>query len=215
MKRKIFAAIVISLIIGTSAVAIAETTDNIDIPVISAMLKTTTSSKKTIEKEQKLLESEAFSMPFKIIGQWGYNNNPEIMGQVSGKKEGNIITMGFSTLENYIYKISVTLNPETRMFSGNVYKLYSIDQVQSDQISISDDSQLTIQRMDENQKEFRARETIKKQHIGTMIYGTYSITDGTIIVFWTMGIPIELARENVHYEGWFFGDIETVRSIVN
>ena len=213
MKRKIFASIIISLIIGTSVVAIAETTDNIDIPVISEMLKTTISSKKTVEKEQKLLEAEAVSIPFKITGQWGYNNNPEIMGHVSGKKEGNIITMSFSTLKNYIYKIRMTLNPETRMFSGTVYELYFIDQVQAqaDQISISDDSHLT------NQKEVRARETIKKQHIGTMIYGTYSITDRTIIVFWTMGIPIELALANVHYEGWFFGDIETeiVRPIVN
>jgi len=213
MKRKIFAVIVISIIIGTSAVAIAETTDNIDIPVISAMLRTTTASKKTAEKEKKLLEAEAVPIPFEITGQWGYNNNPEVMGQVSGKKEGNIITMDFSTLKNYIYKIRMTLNPETRMFSGTVYELYFIDQAQAEQINISNSSHLTSQKMNVNQKEVMTRETIKK-HIGTMIYGTCSITDGTIIAFWTMGTPIELA--NIHYEGWFFGDIESaVKTITN
>ncbi len=207
MKRKIYAILIASIILGAGAVVATGTVSDIEFPLFASVIKAkknteTISAEKFVEyknieteisrdavelKEQcnqhhkeKYLTAEKKSLIQKVFGQWGYMGSPRSQGNIIGSYNGRTIKGSFTNTETRTIDFNVDLARGS--FTGNIY-------IRQQSLSVSDESNI--------------------QAVAVVpIYGVYSISNGYITAFWSKGVcePVLTSTLDQVYDGWFFGE---------
>ena len=199
MKRKTFAIIVVGLLIGTSVIVAAASTNDVNIPSmisneISNRLQLRKNSaensnqytvrnnqNRVRERNTNYIEDSIFNdlnevKYKKITGQWGYVNNPKAIGQIEGSFSANVLK-GYLIEEDQ--KLVIRIEFQRNTFSGQIY-------YNNNQNEASSNTQLAVMSFS----------------------GRYSINNGYLTAFWSKD-PIQPTTSSVApiYDGWFFGEI--------
>lgn len=209
MKRKIYAIIIASIILGAGAVVATGAVNDIEYfsSVSAAKMKKNTDTLSARESKEcatvltkasvdlvelkepymqyqkaKLLTAEEKSFYQAVIGQWGYMNNPRSQGDIIGIYNGKMIKGNFGNTKSKTIDFKVNLFRDT--FSGSIY-------IHQHPISISNEAD------------------IQAATVVVPIYGAYSISNGYITAFWSKGVcePSLFSTLDEVYDGWFFGDL--------
>ena len=209
MKRKIYAILIANIIFGAGVVVATGAIGDIEYPLFTSAkkVKNNTDALSSIEskdyttaltkvslnsvklkepylqyKKAKLLNSKEKSFQYKVLGRWGYVNDPISQGNIIGVYDGKMIKGNFGNTKSKTIDFKIYLFRNT--FSGSIY-------IHQQPISNSDKANIQA-----------AADVIP-------IYGTYSISDGYITAFWSNGVckpsPSNILDEV--YEGWFFGEL--------
>jgi len=208
MKRKIYAILIASIILGAGAVVATGAVSDIEYPLFASVAKVkknteTISAEESREcksiatkvptnavelKEQrkvyheaKYLTAEKKSLIQKVIGQWGYMNSPRSQGNIVGSYNGRTIKGSFTNTE--AKKIDFKVDLKRGTFTGNIY-------IRQQSLSVSDEANI--------------------QAVAVVpIYGVYSISNGYITAFWSKGVcePALTSTLDQVYDGWFFGEL--------
>ena len=208
MKRKIYAIIIASIIIGAGAVVATGAVSDIEYPSFASVAKvkknaetvsveesgeyTTVVERILIDavelKEQykqyykaKQLTAEKKSLIQKVIGQWGYMNSPRSQGTIVGSYDGKTIKGSFTDTDVKTIDFKVDLFRGT--FTGSIY-------IRQHPVTNTNDA--------------------NTQAVAVVpIYGSYSISNGYITAFWSKGIqePVLSSALDQVYDGWFFGEL--------
>jgi len=208
MKRKLYAILIASIILGAGAVVATGAVSDIEYPLFASVVKVkknteTISAKESGEyltKEKKVsidtvelkeqynqyhkteyLTAEKKSLIQKVIGQWGYMNSPRSQGCIVGVYNRITIKGSFTNTEAKTIDFKIDLKRGT--FTGNIYIR---------QHTISESDEVNIQAL-----------------AVVPIYGVYSISDGYITAFWSKSVcePVLTSTLYQVYDGWFFGEL--------
>jgi len=207
MKRKIYAILIASIIIGAGAVISTGAVDNTNLTTLNSVKKENKPSNlissndnmdfkiilKKIPTEDFELKEQYYqyhkSIPWKdkktthipIIGRWGYSNNPESEGELIANYDGRKIRGIYSITDTKSISFQVTLYKKT--FSGCIYIHQYLKSTENEPIT-------------------QAFNVIS-------IYGSYCIDDGHITAFWSEGFRIPTYSSIIleEFDFWFFGEI--------
>jgi len=208
MKRKIYAILIATIILGAGAVVATGAVNDIENLSFASVVNAKKNSE-TISTEESIgyksletklsidsvelreqckqyhnanyLTAEKKSFFQKVTGQWGYIYNPKSQGNIVGSYNGRTIKGSFTDIEAETIDFKVDLKRST--FSGNIY-------IYQQSLSVSDKANI--------------------QAVSVVpIYGVYSISNGCITAFWSKGIwepSLSITPDQV-FDCWFFGEL--------
>jgi len=209
MKRKIYAILIASIILGAGAVVATGAVSDVKYPsfasvtkmrkntdtlstresgeYITSLTKVSTDAVELKEPykqyhKEELLTTEKKSFCKKIIGQWGYMNNPQSQGTIVGIYNGKTIKGSYTTTTNN-QEIDFKVDLKRSTFSGKIY-------IRQYRVSLSAETNIPAVAV-------------------VPIYGVYSISNGHITAFGSKGIwePSLSNTPDQVFDCWFFGEL--------
>jgi len=208
MKRKLYAIVIASIILGAGAVVATGSVNDIEYPFTFPFVKEKRNIQATsgvedaehaIEVTNEITSIVELKEPSKlfpttlaspdeekfayqtVVGQWGYMNNPQSQGDFLGTYDGSMIKGSSTDIEGTTTKYTIDL--ERGSFTGEIL----VEQSPSISPNVDNSQSLAI----------------------IPIYSTYSISNEYITMFWSKGIekPILSSADSIVYDGWFFGEL--------